>query len=110
MQIRQLIIISALATVISTLPTSVLSMDVQVGNVRVQTDRYGELYVDTPRGRIYIPPEDDYYEDGDYYEDDYYVDDYSDEYCSEGRHVVQQVQRSGSGRQESYSSVYTSDC
>lgn len=108
MQLRRLIVASVVAVVFSGLPPSVNSMEISVGKIRVQTDRSGELYVDTPRGRVYIPPEDDYYEDGDYYEDDY---DYYDDYCSGGRRVVQrQVQRSGSGRQESYSSVYTSDC
>ena len=108
MRFHQLVIVLTTAALMSIPLTPVQGMDVKVGNIRVQTAPNGELYVDTPRGRIYIPPEDDYYEDGDYYEDDYYDDDY---YCSGGRKVTQRhVQRSGSGRQESYSSVYTSDC
>lgn len=106
MQFHQWAIAIATATLLSVPGTSILAMDIQVGNIRVQTAPNGELYVDTPRGRIYLPPEDDYYEDGDYYEDDYDYDDY----CDGGQVVQRQVQRSSSGRQESYSSVYTRGC
>ena len=109
MRFYQWVIVLTTTSVLLSPSMPVMGMEVNVGNIRVQTAPNGELYVDTSRGRIYLPPDDDYYEDGDYYDDydDYY---YDDDYCS-GRQVSQRtVQRSQSGRQESYSSVYTSTC
>ena len=63
MQFHQWAIAIAMATLLSVPGTSILAMDIQVGNIRVQTAPNGELYVDTPRGRVYLPPEDDYYDD-----------------------------------------------
>lgn len=113
MQLRQWIIALTIIGLISSPWPAVQGMEVSVGNIRVKTAPNGELYVNTSRGRIYLPSDDDYYEDGDYYDDDYYNDDYyyDDDYCYGSNRVSQShVQRSGSGRQESYSSVYTSNC
>lgn len=109
MQGNKWVIILTTTALISTSSMPIEGMEINVGNIRVQTAPNGELYVDTSRGRIYLPSDDDYYEDGDYYDDydDHY---YYDNYCS-GYQVRQEtVQRSQSGHQESYSRIYTRNC
>lgn len=110
MQFQKLAIV--LTTVALTLIAPKLSqaVDVKVGNIRVQTGRNGEMYVDTPRGRVYLPPDRGYYDDDyDDYEDDYDNRDRYDSYCS-NRVYQRHSQRNRYGRQESYSRVYSRRC